>query len=100
MSFTCLLEFVAWAKENTISKLKWIGVSAIISSIVSFILRPFLDYFSDSVLKFDLSTASPYIDPIVFGFSGSILLMSYYILSINNRNKDENWRFFPSNSTD
>ena len=44
------------AKENTISKLKWIGVSAIISSIVSFILIPFLDYFSDKVLKFDLST--------------------------------------------
>ena len=49
------------AKENTISKLKWIGVSAIISSIVSFILIPFLDYFSDKVLKFDLSTTSPYI---------------------------------------
>ena len=88
------------AKENIISKLKWIGVSAIISSIVSFILIPFLDYFSDNVLKFDLSTASPYIVPIVFGFSGSILLMSYYILSIKNRNEDENWRFFPSNSTD
>ena len=69
------------AKENTISKLKWIGVIAIISSIVSFILIPFLDYFSDKVLKFDLSTTSPYIVPIVFGFSGSVLLISYYILS-------------------
>ena len=88
------------AKENTISKLKWIGVIAIISSIVSFILIPFLDYFSDKVLKFDLSTTSPYIVPIVFGFSGSVLLISYYILSIKNRNEDENWRFFPSNSTD
>ena len=75
------------AKENTISKLKWIGVIAIISSIVSFILIPFLDYFSDKVLKFDLSTTSPYIVPIVFGFSGSVLLISYYILSINNRNE-------------
>ena len=56
------------AKENTISKLKWIGVIAIINSIVSFILIPFLDYFSDKVLKFDLSTTSPYIVPIVFGF--------------------------------
>ena len=87
------------AKENTISKLKWIGVSAIISSIVSFILIPFLDYFSDKILKFDLSTTSPYIIPIVLGFSGSVLLISYYILSIKNRNDDENWRFFPSNST-
>jgi uncharacterized membrane protein len=43
------------AKENIISKLKWIGVIAIISSIVSFILIPFLDYFSDKVLKFDFS---------------------------------------------
>ena len=59
------------AKKNTISKLKWNGVSAIISSIVSFTLIPFLDYFSDKVLKFDLSTTSPYIIPIVLGFSGS-----------------------------
>ena len=88
------------AKENTISKLKWIGVIAIISSIVSFILIPFLDYFSVRILKFDLSTISPCIDPIVFGFSGSVLLISYYILSIKNRNEDENGRFFPSNSTD
>ena len=88
------------AKENTISKLKWIGVSAIISSIVSFILIPFLDYFSDKVLKFDLSTTSPYIISIVLGFSGSVLLISYYTLSIKNRNNDVNWRFFPSDSTD
>jgi hypothetical protein len=46
-------------------------------------------------LKFDLSTASPYIVPIVFGFSGSVLLISYYILSIKKRNEKENWRFFP-----
>jgi hypothetical protein len=81
-------------KENIVSKLKWIGVSAIISSIVSFILIPFLDYFSDKILKFDLSTTSPYIIPIVLGISGSVLLISYYILTIKNRNDDENWRFF------
>ena len=85
-------------KESTISKIKWIGVSAIISAIVSFIFIPFLDYFSVRILKFDLSTTSPYIDPIVFGFSGSVLLISYYILSINNRNDDDKWRFFPVNS--
>ena len=85
-------------KENIISKLKWIGVIAIISSIVSFIFIPFLDYFSDKVLKFDLSTTSPYIIPIVLGFSGSVLLISYYILSINNRNDEDKWVFFPANS--
>ena len=68
-------------KENTILKLKWIGISTIISSIVSFILIPFLDYFSDKILKFDLSPTSPYIIPIVLGFSGSVLLIFYYILS-------------------
>jgi len=82
------------AKENTILKLKWIGIRAIISSIVSFILISFLDYFSDKILKFDLSTTSPYIIPIVLGISGSFLLISYYILTIKNRNDDENWRFF------
>ena len=82
-------------KENTILKLKWIGVSAIISSIVSFILIPFLDYFSDKVLKFDLST-SPYIITIVLGFSGSVLLISYYILSQKNRNNDDKWKYFPA----
>ena len=84
------------AKEKTILKLKWIGVSAIISSIVSFILIPFLDYFSDKVLKFDLSTTSPYIITIVLGFFGSILLISYYILSQKNRNDDDKWKYFPA----
>jgi hypothetical protein len=86
------------AKGNTISKLKWIGVNAIISSIVSFILIPILDYFSEKVLKFDLSTTSPYIVPIILGFSGSVLLISYYILTIKNRNDNDKWRFFQANS--
>ena len=84
------------AKENIISKLKWIGVSVIISSIASFILIPFLDYFSDKVLKFDLSTTSPYIITIVLGFFGSILLISYYILSQKNRNDGDKWKYFPA----
>ena len=83
------------AKEKTISKLKWLGVSGIISSIVSFILMPFLDYFSDKVLKFDLSTTSPYIIPIVLGFSGSVLLLSYYILSIRIEMMMKIGDFFP-----
>jgi hypothetical protein len=86
------------SNESTISKLKWIGVSAIISSIVSFIVIPILDYFSERVLKFDLSTTSPYIVPIILGFSGSVLLISYYILTIKNRNDDDKWRFFQANS--
>ena len=76
-------------KENTISKLKGIGVITIISSIVSFILIPFLDYFSDKILKFDLSTTSPYTIPIVLGISGSVLLISYYMLSIKTHYKEE-----------
>ena len=75
-------------KENIISKHEGIGVITIISSIVSFILIPFLDYFSDKILKFDLSTTSPYIIPIVLGISGSVLLISYYILSINTHYKE------------
>jgi hypothetical protein len=87
------------SNESTLSKLKWIGIGAIISSIASFLLIPLLIYFSDKILKFDLSTTSPYIIPIVLGFSGSVLLISYYILSLKNRNDDDKWRFFPANST-
>ena len=76
-------------KEGTISKLKWVGVSAIISSVVSFLLIPLLTYFSDKILKFDLSTVSPYIIPIILGFVGSVILISYYILSIRNKNSNE-----------
>jgi hypothetical protein len=87
------------AKESTISKLKWLGVGAIISSITSFLLIPLLTYFSDKILKFDLSTTSPYIIPIVLGIAGSVLVVSYYILSNRNKNNDEKWRFFPANTS-
>ncbi|HJT85042.1 MAG TPA: hypothetical protein VJ697_11210 [Nitrososphaeraceae archaeon] len=76
-------------KEGTISKLKWVGVSAIISSVVSFLLIPLLTYFSDKILKFDLSTVSPYIIPIILGFAGSVILISYYILSTRSKNSNE-----------
>ena len=98
MSFIFLLESTEWLKKAQ-SQFKWLGVGAIISSITSFLLIPLLTYFSDKVLKFDLSTASPYIIPIVLGFSGSVLLISYYILSKKNRNDDEKWRFFPANTS-
>jgi hypothetical protein len=86
-------------KESTISKLKWSAIGAIISSITSFLLIPLLTYFSDKILKFDLSTTSPYIITIVLGFAGSVLLVSYYILSNRNKNNDEKWRFFPANTS-
>ena len=76
-------------KEGTISKLKWVGVSAIISSVVSFLLIPLLTYFSDKILKFDLSTVSPYVIPIILGFVGSVILILYYILSTRNKNNNE-----------
>ena len=86
-------------KENTLSKLKWIGVGAIISSITSFLLIPLLTYFSDKILKFDLSTTSPYIIPIILGFAGAVLLVSYYILSRRNSNSEDKWRYFPANTS-
>jgi cytosine/uracil/thiamine/allantoin permease len=79
------------AKESTISKLKWLGVGAIISSLVSFILTPFLNYFSQSVIKLDSSTISLYTIPILLGIAGSILIVSYYILSRKNRNNEDKW---------
>jgi cytosine/uracil/thiamine/allantoin permease len=87
------------AKESTISKLKWLGVGAIISSLVSFILTPFLNYFSQSVIKLDSSTISLYTIPILLGIAGSILIVSYYILSRKNRNNEDKWRYFPANTS-
>ena len=87
------------ANENTLSKLKWSAIGAIISSIVSFLLIPLLTYFSDKILKFDLSTASPYIIPIVLGIAGSVLIVSYYILSNKSKNDEDKWRYFPANTS-
>lgn len=86
-------------KESIISKLKLIGVSTIISSVVTFLLIPLLTYFSDKILKFDLSTTSPYVIPIILGFAGSVILIFYYILSNRNKNSDEKWKFFPANTS-
>jgi hypothetical protein len=85
--------------ESTVLKLKWLGVSAIIISIASLFLIPLIDYFSDKILKFDLSTISPYIIPIILGFSGSVLLISYFILTLRNKNNDEKGSFFPANTS-
>jgi hypothetical protein len=84
-------------EENTISKLKWAGISAILSFIVTFIFTTFLNYFYHSILTINNSNISLYTIPIIFGFSGSVLLITYYILSNRNKNNDEKWRFFPAN---
>ena len=60
------------AKESTLSKLKWIGVSAIISSTASFVFIPFLDYFSNALMNFDSLTISLYNIPIVIGIAGTV----------------------------
>ena len=78
------------------------GVSAIISSTASFVFIPFLDYFSNALMNFDSLTISLYNIPIVIGIAGTVFLISYYILSRRNRNKnndDEKWRFFPANTS-
>jgi dolichyl-phosphate-mannose--protein O-mannosyl transferase len=89
------------ARESTISKLKWVGVSAIISSIFSFIVTAFMNYlYKTSTTLTENTNISLYNIPIVLGIAGSVFLISYYIFSKRNRNDDEKWRFFPTNSTD
>jgi hypothetical protein len=67
------------AKESTISKLKWAGVSAIISSIVTFISTSLMNYFYKTITTVtDNSDISLYMIPVILGIVGSVLLMSYY----------------------
>ena len=88
------------AKESTISKLKWIGVSAIISSTVTFILTPSMNYFSNKIMMFDNSTSSLYTIPKSLSLAGLVFLRFYYILrNRKNRYNDDKWRFFPANRT-
>lgn len=87
-------------EESTISKLKWAGISEIMSFIVTSIFTTFLNYFYHSILTINNSTISLYIIPIIFGIAGSVLLISYYILSNRNKNNDEKWKYFPANATD
>ena len=88
------------AEESTISRIKWIGVSAIITSIVTFISTAFMNYFyKTSTTLTENSNISLYTIPIVIGIAGSVFLASYYILSKKNRNNDEKWRFFPANTS-
>jgi hypothetical protein len=84
------------ANESTISKLKWCGISAIMSFITTFILTVFIDYFSNK-MRFDNSTIFLYTIPIILGIGGAVLLVSSYILSRRNRNRKDKWRYFPAN---
>ena len=88
------------SKESTLTKLKWIGVSAIISSIVTFISTAFMNYFyKTSTTLTENSNISLYTIPIILGIAGSVFLISYLVLSTKNKNNDEKWRFFPANTS-
>lgn len=70
------------AKESKISKLKWAGVSGIISSIVTFISTSLMNYFYKIITTVtDNSNISLYMIPVILGIVGSVLLISYYIFS-------------------
>lgn len=64
--------FIEWLNKTHFQRLKWIGVSAIIRSIASFILIYFINYFSNAIMKLDSSTISPYTIPIVIGNAGCV----------------------------
>ena len=85
------------AKESTISKRQWIGVSAIISSIVTFISTAFMNYFYKSITTLtESSNISLYTIPIVLGIVGSGFLISYYFL---RRKKYYDEDHFPANTS-
>ncbi len=86
------------ANESTISKLKWCGISAIMSFVTTFFLTVFIDYFSNK-MRSENSTIFLYTIPIILGIAGAVLLVSYYILSRRNRNSEDKWRYFPANTS-
>ena len=87
------------AKESNISKLKWAGVSGIISSIVTFISTSLMNYFYKTITTVtDNSNISLYMIPVILGIVGSVLLISYYIFSKKNRDNDDKWRYLSANT--
>jgi hypothetical protein len=80
------------AKESTISKLKWAGVSAIISSIVTFISTSLMNYFYKTITTVtDNPNISLYMIPVILAIVGSVLLISYYIskkIEVTTMNED------------
>ena len=87
------------AKVSTISKLKWAGVSALISSIVTFISTSLMNYFyKTSTTVTDNSNISLYMIPVILGIVGYVLLILYFILSKKNRDNDDKLRYFSANT--
>jgi hypothetical protein len=87
------------AKESIIPKLKWAGVSAIISSIVTFFSTSFMNYFYKTTTTLtDNSNISLYTIPVILGIIGSVLLISYNILSRKNRDNDDKRTYFYGNT--
>lgn len=77
------------AKESTLSRIKWIGVSAIISSIITFISTSVMNYFyKTNTTLTENSNISLYTISIVLGIAGSVFIISYLVLSKKNRNND------------
>ena len=87
------------AKESKISKLKWAGVSGIISSIVTFISTSLMNYFYKIITTVtDNSNISLYMIPVILGIVGSVLLISYHIFSKKNRDNYDKRRYFSANT--
>ena len=87
------------AKESKISKLKWAGVSGMISSIIIIISTSLMNYFYKTITTVtDNSNISLYMIPVILGIVGSVLLISYYIFSKKNRDNDDKWRYFSANT--
>ena len=87
------------AKESKISKLKWAGVSGIISSIVTFISTSWMNYFYKTITTVtDNSNISLYMIPVILGIVSSVLLISYHIFSKKNRGNYDKRRYFSANT--
>lgn len=86
-------------KESKISKLKWAGVSGIISSIVTFISTSLMNYFYKTITTVtDNSNISLYMIPVILGIVGSVLLVSYHIFNKKNRDNYDKRRYFYANT--
>ena len=58
-----------------------------------------MNYFYKTITTVtDNSNISVYMIPVILGIVGSVLLISYYILSKKNRDNDDKWRYFSANT--
>jgi len=87
------------AKESKKSKLKWAGVSGMISSIIIIISTSLMNYFYKTITTVtDNSNISLYMIPVILGIVGSVLLISYHIFSKKNRDNYDKRRYFSANT--